>query len=66
MDAETGPVVPSNLRANRFIHYTADNIDILDSSLDGKNTFHATQMCAWQQGPGEPIALQNMISHKLS
>ena len=35
---------------NNFIHYTCDNIDILDETLDGKNTFHATQMAAWQRG----------------
>ncbi|KAJ8893011.1 hypothetical protein PR048_005592 [Dryococelus australis] len=34
---------------NQFIHYTCDNIDILDETLDGKYIFHATQMAAWQQ-----------------
>lgn len=50
MDPATGAIIPPNMVANRFIHYTADNIDILDESLDGKNTFHATQMAAWQRG----------------
>ncbi|XP_063763531.1 uncharacterized protein LOC134880508 [Eleginops maclovinus] len=50
MDPATGAIIPPNMVANRFIHFTADNIDILDESLDGKNTFHATQMAAWQRG----------------
>ena len=33
-----------------FIFFT-DSIDILDASLDGKETFHATQVTAWQRGP---------------
>jgi hypothetical protein len=33
-----------------FVHFSADNIDILDETLDGKNTFHATQIAAWQRG----------------
>ena len=43
MDLETGAVIPPNLCKERFVHFTADNIDINDSTLDGKNTFHATQ-----------------------
>jgi hypothetical protein len=41
-------VIPENFIPNSFIHFTADNIDILDKSLDEKNTFHATQMAAYQ------------------
>ena len=47
MDQATRAIFPPNIVANKFIHYTADNIDILDESLDGKNTFHATQMATW-------------------
>ena len=39
------------LCTGRFTHYTIDNIDIKDHTLDGTNTFHATQMAAWQRGP---------------
>ncbi len=53
MDRTTGAVLPINLVEDRFVHFTADNIDILDSSLDGKDTFHATQLAAWQRGPGK-------------
>ena len=50
MDPATDAIIPPNMVANQFIHYIADNIDIFDESLDGKNTFHTTQMAAWQQG----------------
>ena len=51
MDQETWSVVPPNLVPGVFTHFSADNIDINDSTLDGKNTFHATQVAAWQRGP---------------
>ena len=57
MDPTTGAVIPENFVPNKFIHFTADNmdnIDILDESLDGKNTFHATQMAAYQRGDNKP------------
>jgi len=50
MDQATGAIIPPNIVADKFIHYTTDNIDILDETLDGKNTFHATQMAVWQRG----------------
>lgn len=42
-------------KAEKFVRYTCNNIDILDASLDGKNTFHATRMATWQrsQASGE-------------
>ena len=58
MDQATGSIFPPNIVANKFIHYTADNIDILDESLDGKNTFHATQMATWQRGQQADAELQ--------
>ncbi len=50
LDRETGAIIPPNMVRGKFIQYTADNIDILDETLDGKNTFHATQMATWQRG----------------
>ena len=47
----SGSVLPTNLVANRFVHFSADNIDINEFTLDGKGTFHATQVAAWQRGP---------------
>ena len=57
MDQATGTIIPPNIVANKFIHCTADNIDILDETLDGKHTFHATQMAAWQRGQKADVEL---------
>lgn len=58
MDQATGAIIPPNIVADKFIHYTTDNIDILDETLDGKNTFHATQMAVWQRGQKADAELQ--------
>ena len=60
LDTETEAVIPQNLVPNRFVHFTCDNIDINDSSFDGKNSFHATQIAAWQRGPEADIGLKNL------
>ena len=49
LDEDSGAVIPQNLTDNAFIHYTADNIDILDETMDGNHIFHATQMAARQR-----------------
>ena len=41
--------VPDNIDAERLVQYSCDNIDVLEATLDGKNTFHCTQMMAWQR-----------------
>ena len=46
-----GSVLSPNLVKDRFVHFSADNIDTNDRTLDRKNTFHATQVAAWQRGP---------------
>ena len=60
MNEDNGAVVPQNLVPGRFIFYTCDNIDINDADLNGKNTFHATQVAAWQRGPTQDLNLQNL------
>ena len=50
MNKQNGAVIPPNLVPGRFTHYTVDNIDINDDTLEGKNTFHAMQMAGWQEG----------------
>lgn len=42
-------------------HFTSENIDINDAILDGKNTFHATQMAAWQRGPASDFVLPDIV-----
>lgn len=51
MEPETGAVTPLNVVPGRFTRFKCDNIVINDSKFDGKNTFHATQISAWQRGP---------------
>ena len=61
MDQETGAVIPPNIVPGKFAHYTADNIDILDETLNGKNTFHATQMAVWQRGTEPDVQLSTLV-----
>ena len=35
---------------NRIVLASCDNIDVLEETIDGKNTFHCTQMMLWQRG----------------
>lgn len=42
--------IPSNIGHGRFFQFAADNIDLIEETLDGKGTFHATQMIAIQRG----------------
>ncbi|PIK40695.1 hypothetical protein BSL78_22450 [Apostichopus japonicus] len=66
MDPQTGAVMPPNIMQDRFMHFTADNIDILDETLDGKNTFHATQMAVWQRGPSNDVRLNDITRSSTS
>ena len=36
---------------SRIVLASCDNIDVLEETIDGKNTFHCTQMMLWQRGP---------------
>ena len=42
-------IVPST--PGKMVISSCDNIDVLEETLDGKNTFHCTQMMMWQRGP---------------
>ena len=57
MDSESGTIIPSNLNDGRLIHFSADKIDINESTLDGQNKCHATQYAAWQKGPSKPMII---------
>ncbi|KAK3696845.1 hypothetical protein QZH41_003454 [Actinostola sp. cb2023] len=46
-------VIPSNISQGAFIHTAADNNDINEETLDGKNTTHATTHVVYQRAqPG--------------
>ena len=64
MDHDKRSVVPPNLVAGRFVHFSADNIDINDGTLDGKDTFHATQIAAWQREPAPDNLLADIKPSK--
>ena len=38
----------------RIILSSFDNIDVFEETIDGKNTFHATQCVLWQRGQPSP------------
>ena len=41
--------IPEDIRPDKFVHCSFDNIDLLEATIDGKNTFHSTQLTAWQR-----------------
>ena len=50
-------VIPEALdRTGGFISFAADNIDHNEETVDGKGTFHATNMCAFQESSESGIA----------
>ena len=56
---EFGTVIPSNISPGPFIQIAADNNDLNEETLDGKNTTHATTMVVYQRkafGPDLPPA----------
>ena len=61
-----GAVVSRNILKGRFVHFSADNIDINEYILDGKGTFHATQVAAWQRGPPEEDLLKGINIPKIA
>jgi len=46
---DDGAVVHQNLVKGRFVHFSTDNVNISEYTLDGNGTFHATEVAAWQQ-----------------
>ena len=61
---EYGAVLPPNLVHGLFLHFTADNIDINDSTLGGKNISLCTQMAAWQHVPNKSVDLEHLTVTK--
>ena len=54
---EYGTVIPSNILPGAFVQLAADNNDLNEETLDGKNTTHATTMVVYQRkvfGPAPP------------
>ena len=60
MAEQFGTVVPCNISTGPFIQFAADNNDLKEETLDGKNTTHATTMVVYQRkqfGPELPPEL---------
>ena len=54
---EFGTVIPTNIKPGTFVQIAADNNDLNEETLDGKNTTHATTMVIYQKktfGPDPP------------
>ena len=52
-----GTVIPSNISSGSFVQLAADNNDLNEETIDGKNTTHATTMVVYQRkvfGPELP------------
>ena len=67
---EYGTVVPTNTVPGLFLQLAADNTDINEETLDGKNTTHATSMVVFQRRPfgpePPPIQLANHSDRRRS
>ena len=50
-----GIVIPTNISPCVFIQMAADNIDINEETLDGKNTTHATTLALYQRKQYGPM-----------
>ncbi|CAH3175616.1 unnamed protein product [Porites evermanni] len=54
---EFGTVIPTVIKAGSFVQIAADNNDLNEETIDGKNTTHATTMVIYQNrtfGPDPP------------
>ena len=51
----SGVVIPTNIRPGAFIQLAADNNDINEETIDGKNTTHATTLAIYQPKQYGPL-----------
>jgi hypothetical protein len=50
--------------AGRLIIGSLDNIDVQEETIDGKNTFHSTQLVCWQRGPAGGTPMNSKIGRE--
>lgn len=61
---EFGTVIPSNISPCPFIQIAADNNDLNEETLDGKNTTHATTMVVYQRKAfGPDLSPAPLVDH---
>ncbi|CAB4033844.1 Hypothetical predicted protein [Paramuricea clavata] len=58
-----GTVIPSNITPDTFIQFAADNNDINEETLDGKDTTHATTLVVYQQKPFGPMPRKEVLAN---
>ena len=61
-------VIPSNISPGSFVQFAADNNDLKEETIDGKNTTHATTMVVYQPrrafGPEPPPTIAGNHSER--
>ena len=59
---EVGVIIPSNISRGVFVQFAADNNDLNEETLDGKQTTHATTIVAYQRQQFGPNAPQKVFA----
>ena len=62
-----GTVIPSNISPGSFVQFAADNNDLKEENIDGKNTTHATTIVVYQtkvSGPEPPPTIAGNHSER--
>lgn len=62
-----GTVIPSNISPGSFVQFAADNNDLKEETIEGKNTTHATTMVVYQRkdfGPELPPTIAGNHSER--
>ena len=54
--------IPEGIMPDKFVHCSFDNIDLLETTIDGNNTFHSTQLAVWQRKSGTSDLLPSLSS----
>jgi len=58
---EFGTVIPTNIKPGAFVQIAANNNDLNEEAMDGKNTTHATTMVIYQIHP-QPGRTENQAA----
>ena len=59
---EVAVIIPSNISRGVFVQFAADNNDLNEETLDGKQTTHATTIVAYQRQQFGPNAPQKVFA----
>ena len=59
-----GTVIPTNIKPGTFVQIAADNNDLNEETLDGKNTTHVTTMVIYQNKTFGPDPPPNLVEQR--